>query len=134
MTALDTNVLVRYFVGDDAAQAEAARALVAAMTPEDPGFVCREVMLELAWVLERSYGFNRTTVADALMDLTASDSLVVEEADDVAVAAYRYRQGGADFSDLMILAAARRAGAGPLYTFDRELSRLAGAVRVPHET
>lgn len=134
MTALDTNVLVRYFVGDDAAQAEAARALVASMTPEDPGFVCREVMSELAWVLERSYGFNRATVADALMDLTASDSLVVEQADDVAVAAYRYRQGGADFSDLMILAAARRAGASPLYTFDRELSRLPGAVQIQHET
>ena len=134
MTALDTNVLVRYLVGDDAAQAEAARALVAALTPEDPGFICREVVVELAWVLERSYGFNRVTVAAALVDLTASGSLVVEDADDVAVAAYRYRQGGVDFSDLMILAAARRAGADPLYTFDRDLSRLAGAVLVPHET
>ena len=134
MTALDTNVLVRYLVGDDAAQAEAARKLVAALTPEDPGFVCREVVVELAWVLQRSYGFDRATVAAALMNLTATDCLEVEDVDDVAAAAYRYRQGGADFSDLMILAAAKRAGADPLYTFDRDLSRLAGAVLVPHET
>ena len=85
-------------------------------------------------MLEGSYGFNRVTVATALMDLTASESLVVEDADDVAVAAYRYRQGGADCSDLMILAAARRAGAVPLFTFDRDLSRLAGAVLVRQET
>ena len=48
--------------------------------------------------------------------------------DDVAAAAHRYRRGGADFSDLMILAAAERAGARPLYTFDRGLGRMDGAV------
>ena len=64
------------------------------------------------------------------MDLTASDSLVVENSDDVAAAAHRYRQGGAGFSDLMILTAAERAGAMPLYTFDRRLSRMQGAILV----
>ena len=75
MTSIDTNVIVRYLVGDDVAQAEAARALFDRLTPDDPGFICREVVMEIAWVLERSYGFTRTRVAEALMDLTASDSL-----------------------------------------------------------
>ena len=128
MTALDTNVIVRYLVGDDAEHTEAARALLDRLTPSDPGFICREVVLEAAWVLERSYRFARSEVAEALMDLTASDSLVVEASDDVAAAAHRYRQGGAGFSDLMILAAAERVGATPLHTFDRRLSRMRGAV------
>lgn len=34
------------------------------------------------------------------------------------------------FSDLMILAAAERVGAGPLYTFDRRLGRMRGVVLV----
>ena len=55
---------------------------------------------------------------------------MVEHADDVAVAAYRYRQGGVGFSDLMVLAAAERAGAVPLYTFDRRLARMEGAALV----
>ena len=130
MTALDTNVIVRYLVRDDAGHAEAARALLDGLTPGDPGFICREVVVEVAWVLERSYRFTRSRIAEALMDLTASDSLVVESSDDVAAAAYRYRQGGAGFSDLMILAAAKRAGAAPLHTFDRRLARLQGAVLV----
>ena len=130
MTALDTNVIVRYLVEDDAEQAAAARALLHGLTPGNPGFICREVVIEVAWVLERSYRFPRSRVAEALMGLTASDSLVVEDSDDVAAAAHRYGQGGAGFSDLMILAAAEREGATPLHTFDRRLARLRGAVLV----
>lgn len=130
MTALDTNIIVRYLVGDNAEQAAAARALLDGLTPGSPGFICREVVVEAAWVLERSYRFTRTRVAEALLDLTASDSLVVENSDDVAAAAYRYRQGGVGFSDLMILAAAERMGATPLHTFDRRLARMQGAILV----
>lgn len=134
MTSIDTNVIVRYLVGDDAEQAEAARALLDGLTPDDPGFICREVAIEVAWVLERSYRFTRARVAEALMDLTASDSLVVENSDDVAAAAYLYRHGGAGFSDRMVLSAAGRAGATPLYTFDRRLARMEGAVLVGDKT
>lgn len=133
MIAIDTNVMIRYLVGDDAAQAEAARALLERLTPDDPGLLCREVVMEIAWVLERSYSFPRTQVAQALMDLTASDSLLVENADDVAAAAHHYRQGGVGFSDLMVLAAAKRAEASPLYTFDRRLARMEGAAIVGEE-
>ena len=48
MTSIDTNVIVRYLVGDDAEQAEAARALLDGLTPDAPGFICREVVIEVA--------------------------------------------------------------------------------------
>ena len=130
MAAVDTNVIVRYLVGDDAEQAEAAQVLLDGFTSEEPAFICREVMLEVAWVLERSYHFTRSRVAEILMDLTASDSLTVENSDDVAAAAHLYRRQGARFSDLMVLSAAERAGATPLYTFDRRLARMGGVVLV----
>ena len=130
MIAIDTNVIVRYLVGDDPEQTEAARALLDGLTPNEPGFICREVMLETAWVLERSYDFTRAQVAETLMDLTASDNIVVENSDEAAAAAHRYRQGGAGFADLMILSAARRWEALPLHTFDRRLSRMEGTTLV----
>ena len=130
MTALDTNVIVRYLVGDHPEQAEAARVLLEGLTAGNPGFICREVVLEVGWVLERAYRFTRAQIAEVLLDLTASDSLVVEHSDDVAAAAYRYRQGGVGFSDLLVIAAAERAGAVPLYTFDRRLARMDGAFLV----
>ncbi len=126
MIALDTNVLVRYLVRDDVAQAEEARALLEGLTSENAGFVCREVVVEVVWVLERSYKLSRAQIADVLIELTATDSILVEAADDVALAASSYRQGGAGFSDLMILIAADRYEAAPLHTFDRGLARVVG--------
>lgn len=124
MIALDTNVLVRYLVDDDAGQAETARALLDGLTPERPGFVCREVMVELVWVLRRTYGHSRDRIAAVLEELVATDVLVIEAAEDVARSAVRYGRGAAGFSDLMIAAAAERSGARPLYTFDRKAARL----------
>ena len=127
MIAIDTNVLVRFLVRDDAEQAEAASALLEDLTPEQPGYICREVAIEVPWVLERSYRFPRGEIAEALLALLASDDLVFEAADDVARVASQYDQGGPGFSDRMILAAAVRAGAAPLHTFDRRLAREPGA-------
>ena len=130
MIAVDTNVLVRYLVRDVERQAEAARVLLDGLTERQPGFVCREVAIETVWVLERSYRFARSHITDVLIELIATGSLVFEDADDVVNAAARYRDGGADFADLMILAAARRVGAQPLYTFDVRLAREDGAALV----
>ena len=130
MIAVDTNVLVRYLVRDILEQAEAARDLLEGLTPEAPGFISREVTIETVWVLERSYRFSREQIAEILVELTDVDNLIFEDGDDVARAALRFRQGGPDFADLMILAAAERVGARPLYTFDRTLARSPGVVLV----
>lgn len=126
MNALDTNVLIRFLVRDNPEQAETARALLAGLTTDNPGFICREVMLEVVWVLERSYRFSHEQIADIVIELIDTDTLVIEDDNDVAQCAIAYRQGGVDFSDLLILAAANRVGAHPLHTFDRRLSRLRG--------
>ena len=131
MIALDTNVIVRYLVNDDAEQAEAARVLLEGLTAERQGFICREVVIEVVWVLERFYQFTRAQIANVLVELIATDSLVVEAADDIAHAAIVYRdQGGVGFADLMILLAAARSEALPLYTFDQKLARMEGVVLV----
>ena len=124
MIAVDTNVLVRYLVRDDLQQAEAARALLQSVTAEKPAFACREVVVELVWVLERAYGYSRERIATILEELVATEGLVVEAARDVAQAAFRYRAGGAGFPDLMVRAAAKRMGAAPLYTLDRQAAGL----------
>ena len=134
MTAVDTNVLVRYLVNDQPQQAQAARELLNGLSPEEPGFVCREVLLEVVFVLERAYRFPRGEIANVIEELVSTQGLAVESADDAVQAASHYRQGGAGFSDLMILAAARRTGALPVRTFDRAFARLDGALLVEHET
>ena len=126
MIALDTNVLVPYLSGDVATPAEHARQPFNSITASRPGFICREVIVELTWVLERVYGYSRDQIATIVEDLLAREGLDVETDVDIARAADRFRRGGPDFCDLMIRFAAERSGAEPLYTFDRKAARLGG--------
>ncbi len=126
MIALDTNVLVRSLMRDHLGQLEAANNLLSGSTRLEPAFICREVIIEFEFVLRRRYDLSRSDIADALIELCGSAELIVECSEDVEQAAFLYSQGGRDFADLMILAAARRATAEKLYTFDRRLSREPG--------
>ena len=130
MIAIDTNVLARLLVRDDLAQAEAAMRLFTRLTPENRGFICREVLLELVWVLERVYNQSRANIGEAVLGLIASEDLLIENHEDVARCLYRYMQGGVDFSDLMILTAAENQRALPLHTFDRKFARLDGVTLI----
>ncbi len=126
MIALDTNVLVRFLVQDDPLQAQLATKVIDQLTDDAQGFVSREVLIELVWVLERAYRLGRTEIASALDGLLSATELNIEGSDEVAPALELYRNDGFGFADLMIAAAARRAGASELVTFDRKAATLPG--------
>lgn len=126
MIALDTNVLVRFLVQDDPEQAELATRVIEQLTDDAQGFVSREVLIELVWVLERAYRLGRAEIAAALDGLLSATELNIEGSDEVAPALELYRNDGFGFADLMIAAAALRAGAAELVTFDRKAARLPG--------
>jgi predicted nucleic-acid-binding protein len=126
LIALDTNVLVRFLVQDDVEQAKIAGTLIDQLTDAAPGFISREVLVELVWVLERAYGYERADIAAAFGGLLSATELLIEDADDIGPALELYRNDGFGFFDVMIAAAARRAGAVELVTFDRKAARLPG--------
>jgi len=125
--ALDTNVVVRFLVQDEAEQSRRATEFIEELSSDDQGLISREVLLELAWVLERAYGYSRHEIASAIDGLLSSSELILEAADDVGAALDLYRSEGCGFADLMIAAAARRLGASSVVTFDRKAARLPGA-------
>jgi predicted nucleic-acid-binding protein len=124
--ALDTNVLVRFLTGDDPVESPLAAGLMASLTPDAPGYLCREVVLETVWVLERTYRYSRADVALAIEGLLAAPELAIETADDIGAALQTYAQANVGFADLMIASATRRAGADRLLTFDRWAVSLPG--------
>lgn len=126
MIGLDTNVLVRFLMQDDPEQAAMATAALADLNPAEPGFVCREVLVELVWVLERAYRLPRADIVRALDGLMEAQELVVEAADRVAVAADRFRKGGAGFADQMVALAGQGAGCRETLTFDRRAAAVPG--------
>ncbi len=126
MIALDTNVLVRFLVQDEPLQAQLATKLIDQLTEDAQGFVSREVLIELVWVLERAYRLGRAEIAVALDGLLSATELDIEGSDELAPALELYRNDGFGFADLMIAATARRSGASELLTFDRQAARLPG--------
>ncbi|MCC6002272.1 MAG: type II toxin-antitoxin system VapC family toxin [Pararhodobacter sp.] len=126
MTGLDTNVIVRFLMKDDAEQAALATEVFAEFTTAAPGFVCREVLVELVWVLQKIYRLPRTDISDAIEGLLGARELVMEAADRVAIAVDRYRKGGPGFADQMIALAGQGAGCQATVTFDRKAAGLPG--------
>lgn len=131
MIGLDTNVVVRFLTQDDPEQSARASALIAGLSEGEPGFLCREVMVELVWVLERAYGLSRPEIAGAVDRLLSAQEIVVEAADRVGLAVDRYRQGGTGFSDQMIALAAQDAGCRVVFSFDRKAVGQGSMIAVP---
>lgn len=127
MIGLDTNVLARYLVRDDASQLAAAiRLIERRLTEDEPGFVSGVVLAELSWVLRRSYRWSAARVVAAIEILVDADVLVVEHEGEAAEAIAMVRAGRGEFADAFITAIAEQAGCSQTLTFDRDALRLPG--------
>ncbi len=126
MRAADTNVLVRVIVRDDQEQAFAAAEFIA------PGaWVSHLVLAETIWVLASVYELKREQIGAAVEMLLDHRELVLQEPEVVTAALDRFRATGAvGFTDCLVLEIARKAGHLPLGSFDRQLAKLDGAVRI----
>jgi predicted nucleic-acid-binding protein len=120
--ALDTNVLVRILVEDDAKQTAKAAALVAGLErTQERAYVPEMVVCELCWVLATCYDFGRAEIVAAMRRLTAAKQLVFDRYDAVLRALQAYETGRGDFADYLIREVARAAGCTTVATFDRKL-------------
>lgn len=128
MPALDTNVLVRYIVQDDSGQLAAAKRLIDRCVAEGQSlFVPVTVTLELEWVLRASFGYAKDDVLQVLSNLFSAAELSFESERALEVALQLYREGSADFADCLHVALATEAGETPLWTFDKNASKVNGA-------
>lgn len=118
MIAVDTNVLVRLLVGDDAAQASAAlRAVQAA----DGVLLLDTVLLETVWVLQSLYSAGRQEVCDSLQRVLTLGTPQTA----MAQQALQWFAEGMDFADALHLAGAVAGRCQALLSFDARFARAA---------
>ena len=128
MAALDTNVLVRYVVQDDAAQLAAAKRLIIRCVGEGQTlFVPVTVVLELEWVLRSSFEFGKNEVLLTLSSLFSAAELTFESERALEVALQLFRKSSAEFADCLHIALAAQASEQPLWTFDKGAAKVSGA-------
>ena len=99
MISLDTNIIARLLLGDDAAQLARAKALLSKAQQFTAPIT---VMLELVWVLEAN-GVEPTALADGLERLLSLSNFKPAHVAEIHRALAGYREG-LDFADALHLA------------------------------
>lgn len=118
MDALDTNVLVRYFMQDDPDQGRGATRLVDGV---DELGISLVTLAETAFVLARNYGVPREEVVDRLVELLGKRNIHVLGVDKTLAASALMLcrpSGRVNYADALINADARSHAVERLHTFD----------------
>jgi predicted nucleic-acid-binding protein len=124
MIGLDTCVLARLILNDDAMQSPIASEFVETLTPKRRGYVSIAAVLELAWVLQRRR--SRPEIIRTMYRLLRSRALVVESALVVYRALLMFASGNIGFADCLIDRSAHAQGCEYTVTFDRAAARTPG--------
>src|SRR6266404_2641664 len=125
MAAVDTNVLVRLLVADDAAQTRRAEAFLEVRRPL---WISTVVLVETVWVLTTVYSWSKPQILAMLHVAVASRDFAFQSVEAVRAAVQLHISGKADFSDCLALELARAEGYLPFASFDKATAKLPDAV------
>ena len=115
----DTNVLLRLIVADDQTQQKlAAEALEAAESVA----IGTHSLCELAWVMERSYGAERSDIAAAIRLLMEIGNVAINR--PMIEAGLKVLEAGGDFADGVIAFEGQWLGGETFVSFDRRAVKL----------
>jgi predicted nucleic-acid-binding protein len=120
MIAIDTNLIIRYLLGDDQQQSHRARELINSGTV----FVPITVMLEVEWVLRSIYRMSRVNCVDAIRGFAGLPTVVIDDAAIISEALDLFSHG-MDFADALHLLKAQHCE--KFVTFDRQMIKAAQA-------
>jgi predicted nucleic-acid-binding protein len=140
MIAIDTNVLLRYLLDDDAQQSQKAKKLI---NGQQTVLITDVVLTETIWVLKgKRYQASKDNIVDVIHALFAEPNIQFEDAQAVWCALKDFVNAApikvkgkvkqADFPDALIINKAKRYGelnnmqVTTLYTFDKAALELNG--------
>jgi len=124
MKAADTNILIRFLVGDDPVQSEKVKTFL--QNAEKRGlvlFISIPVLLETIWVLESSYSCPRHEILNAIEQLVLMPIFRFEAPERVNEMIQKAREIKIELSDLLIGLTARDSGCDATLTFDKDASK-----------
>ena len=131
MIGLDTNVLVRYIMQDDAKQSAKANKLIESLNADKPGFIPLIAIVQLVRVLECCFQLTRDQLVQALDALLPTKERVVDRADRVIKALRLFKAGPADFADCLMERWASSAGCSRTMSFAVAAAKTGGMTLIP---
>lgn len=129
MLGVDTNILVRFLVRDDAVRFEKARKLIKREVAAGRRvFISQLVLLETEWVLRSRYSLPKNLIMATLSGLLDTTDVRFEDEPTIEEALFTWKDAAADFADCLIGAKNRRLGCRATATFDVKAAKLPGFV------
>ncbi len=124
MIGLDTNVLARFLLDDDAKQSALARkALQGVITGNQRLMICSAMFLEFEWVLRSRSDLNKPSVVAMLRQLFELHDLVIDDELAVEEALHTYENVNVDFAECLFHATYQRRGCNAMMTFDKRAQK-----------
>ena len=124
MKGVDTNILVRFLIGDDEQQAKIVYNIFKnAESDKKELFIPLIVILELIWVLESVYEISRIEILESISDLLLMPILKFEHQTALQQFIHSAQGNIYDLSDLLIAHAAKNNGCETVLTFDKKASK-----------
>lgn len=125
MIALDTNVLLRLLLNDDAAQSRRARLAVEAVEAAGEQVLVNDIVIaEAIWTLRGKYDTGKPVLLLMLRAVLDTASFAFESRPVLTTALALYEDSAADFPDCLIAAKNAAAGCSHTATFDRAMRGL----------
>ena len=124
MKGVDTNILIRFLIGDDEQQTKKVyKIFKKAESEKKELFVPLLVVLEFIWVLESAYEIHRDEILDSISDLLLMPILKFEQQSALQQFIRSTQANKHDLSDLLIAHSAKINGSETVLTFDKKASR-----------
>ncbi len=135
MIGLDTNVLARIVLADDAKQTRQALELLSACDASGELIaVSLSVILELEWVLRSAAKLDKPAVITVFRQLLETAPLEIDNEAALEHALYLYEGEGAkaDFAECLFSAQYHRIGCRDMASFDKKAQRMANVMHPAH--
>lgn len=128
---VDSNVFVRHLMGDNPEQAARATAFFLRISSGAlRATTAGSAIMEVVYVLERSYGIPRSDIGQALSQLVALDHLHLPDKAVVLEALDRFVRLNVPYVDALHAAIARTSGSTKIMSFDRHFDRFPEIERI----
>ncbi|OWV87034.1 nucleic-acid-binding protein [Rhizobium sp. R635] len=123
MIGLDTNILLRFLLKDDAAKTEKVTALFGSLSDTTPGYISCITLMECAWFLRQRIKLKREQIMEAISDLLDSADLILEDERVIEETLGIMARTNAEFADVFIALRNRDAGCMATKTFDAQAAK-----------
>lgn len=119
LIGVDTNVLLRFLIADDPEQYERSKQFLYENASNEKNRISNIVLMEVVWVLGRSYGQAEATIVNALEMLLSVPSIEFEGVGAVTQVT-RNKMPLSMLADMLIAESNLIAGCGSTVTFDKK--------------